>query len=284
MIYVKKSITKFIKHICNFDCGIVVEVSENLLGEPVLYVARYLPPQGSGFYARLHTDGISILEEKLNELRAIYPNHLLIVSGDLNARTKDYQDFILDDSPNYIPLPDFYSEDSFVIKRKSKDVHGELNEHGKGLLNLCCTYDIHLLNGRAPGDQFGELTCFTGSGCSLVDYTIVSTALYEQVVKFEIGDEDQYTHLPQIFAITSKHETSTKACETTPTLEPSMDTKERLRFRWTSDSIDKLLNTDQIAVFYNDIENRNCDIAIKTLVELLQDISRKGTSRQERKG
>ena len=57
------------------------------------------------------------------------------MSGDLNARTKDYQDFILDDSPNYIPLPDFYSEDSFAIKRESKDVHGELNEHGKDLLN-----------------------------------------------------------------------------------------------------------------------------------------------------
>ena len=137
------------------------------------------------------------------------------------------------------------------------------------LLNLCCTYDIHLLNGWAPGDQFGELTCFMGSGCSLVDYTIVSTALYEQVAKFEIGDEDQYTHLPQIFTIISKHKTPTNACETTPTLEPSMDTKERLRFRWTSDSMDKLLNTDQIAVFYNDIENRNCDIAVKTLVELL---------------
>ena len=78
MIYVKNSITKFFKHICNFDCGIVVEMSENLFGEPVLYVACYLPPQGSKFYARLHTDGISILEEKLNEMRAIYPNHLLI--------------------------------------------------------------------------------------------------------------------------------------------------------------------------------------------------------------
>ena len=36
LIYVKNSITKFIKHICNFDCGIVVEVSENLFSEPVL--------------------------------------------------------------------------------------------------------------------------------------------------------------------------------------------------------------------------------------------------------
>ena len=47
--------------------------------------------------------------------------------------------------------------------------------------------------------------------------------------------------------------------------------------------MDKLLNNDQIAVFYNDIENRNYDIAVKTLVELLQDISRQGISRQEQK-
>ena len=47
--------------------------------------------------------------------------------------------------------------------------------------------------------------------------------------------------------------------------------------------MDKLLNVEQIAVFYNDIEIQNCDTAVKTLVELLQDISRQGISRQERK-
>ena len=67
------------------------------------------------------------------------------------------------------------------------------------LLELCCTFGIHILNGRTSGDLNGELTCYTANGSSLVDYTIVSTALFNRILKFEIGNEDQFTHLPQVF-------------------------------------------------------------------------------------
>jgi hypothetical protein len=127
-------------------------------------------------------------------LKIAYPDHNLIVTGDLNARTKDLQDYIQDDSPVYLPLPDFYPVDNFQIKRKTKDTHGELNEYGKLLIELCCTFGIHFLNGRTPGDINGEFTCFTGNGSSLVDCTIISTSLHNKVIKFEISNQDQYTH------------------------------------------------------------------------------------------
>ena len=142
LIYVKKCISKFFKHIGNFDCVIVLEIMEELLGQPVIYIACYLPPDRSKFYNSLQIDGVSILEQKKNKkkmlcgIKAIYPDHLFIVSGDLNARTKDQDDFIFDDSANYLPLPAFYSSDSSCMSRNSKDLNGELNEHGKQLLKF----------------------------------------------------------------------------------------------------------------------------------------------------
>ena len=190
---------------------------------------------------------MSILEQKLCEIKVIYPDHLFIVSGDLNARTKDQDDFIFDDSANYLPLPAFYSSDSFCMSRKSKDLTGEINEHGKQILNLCCTYDIHFLNGRTSGDPYGELTCFTANGSSLVDYTIVSTTLFDQVISFEIGHEDQYTHLPQIFSVMTKLRTSETSGDSAAEPDSGTVNKERLQYTWTPDSMDKLLSSDQIA-------------------------------------
>ena len=85
LIYVKKCISKFVKHVGNFDCGIVLEIMEELFGQPVIYIACYLPPDRSKFYNSLQTDGVSILEQKLCEIKAMYPDHQFIVSGDFNA-------------------------------------------------------------------------------------------------------------------------------------------------------------------------------------------------------
>ena len=204
LIYIKKSITQYFSYISSFICGISLEISDKLLGSSVLYMSCYLPPAGSKFYDSLNSDGVSLVELKLIKLKARYPNHCMVLSGDFNTRTKDSQDFIIDDSLSHLPVPDLYDADDFKIQRKSKDLHGELNEHGKMLLELCCSFGIHILNGRTSGDLNGELTCYTANGSSLMDYTIVSTALFNRILKFEIGNEDQFTHLPQVFTIVTQ--------------------------------------------------------------------------------
>ena len=73
---------------------------------------------------------MSILDDKLRQLKMLYPNYNLILTGDFNARTKTLKDFIHDDSSNYLPLPNFYPEDKFQVERCSKDTHGEVNEYG----------------------------------------------------------------------------------------------------------------------------------------------------------
>ena len=134
-------------------------------------------------------------------MKVKYSNVDLLVSGDFNARTKDCPDYIIDDSAEYIPLPVDYEEDRFSMPRNSTGLHGEVNIHGKSLLNLCCTHNIHILNGSIVGNLPGHLTCFTANGCSIVDYTVASSSLFPLIHRFEIGDADDYTHLPQLIQI-----------------------------------------------------------------------------------
>ena len=134
--------------------------------------------------------------------------------------------------------------------------------------------DIHFLNGRTPGDPYGELTCFTANGSSLVDYTIVSTTLFDLVIRFEIGHEDHYTHLPQIFSAMTKLRTSEISGDSLAEPDSGVVNKERLQCTWTPDSMDKLLSSDQIAMFYDHIENGNTNDATKTITSLLQTITK----------
>ena len=51
--------------------------------------------------------------------------------------------------------------------------------------------------------------------------------------------------------------------------------KERLQYTWTPDSMDKLLSSDQIAVYFDHIENGNTNDATKTIASLLQNITKR---------
>lgn len=127
---------------------------------------------------------IHLLEEQILSPKERFPAHSLIISGDLNARIKDAADYLYDDQNKYVPLPEHYPVDIFDIPRNSRDTHGEINKHGKALLNLCRSQNIHILNGRVSGDIEGHLTCFTNMGSSTVDYTIASSTLFPSITHF----------------------------------------------------------------------------------------------------
>ena len=82
----------------------------------------------------------------------------MLCSGDLNARTSCEVDFILNDSPRYLPLFDSYKPDDKIKLRKSHD--DVLDERGKELIDLCITYQMRIVNGRCIGDLLGNFTCF----------------------------------------------------------------------------------------------------------------------------
>ena len=125
------------------------------------------------------------------------PNVSFIVAGDMNARVKDLLDYILNDDVDAIfgDAVD-YPGDTFNISRNTRDT--ELNRFGKTLINLWCTYDIHLLNGRFPGDECGNFTCIANRGKSVVDYFIMSTTLFDRVIDFYIDITDFHDHFPVV--------------------------------------------------------------------------------------
>ena len=105
----------------------------------------------------------------------------------MNARIKDFGDYITDDDLDFVfGLDTSYPFDSFDLPRKSKD--NIYNNFGLSLVELCCTYGIHVLNGRLFNDIQGEYTCFVNNGASVVDYMMASTNLFPYFSDFGVSD------------------------------------------------------------------------------------------------
>ena len=102
-------------------------------------------------------NGVKLLNKKNLEILEIvseHPRAELFVTGDLNARTRDSRDFIPNDDLEYIFGKTEYPTDPFEMRRASQDE--TQNRFGISLLDLCCMYNIHVLNGRLLEDVKGE--------------------------------------------------------------------------------------------------------------------------------
>ena len=135
-----------------------------------------------------------MLNENINEILLHYPNADLFVSGDLNSRIADLQDFIPFDDLQFVFGETEYPMDQFDIIRKSKD--DTCNRFGTSLIDLCCTINIHVLNGRLFDDSAWEITCVANNGRSVVDYMLASTRLFTSFTHFQVGNEDYSDHFP----------------------------------------------------------------------------------------
>ena len=192
----------------------------------------------------------------------------MFISGDMNARTKDLPDYIIDDSVNYVPVPDFYISDDFSLPRKSRDIHGDINLHGQSLLNMCCAFHVHMLNGRIPGDEEGHLTCFTSNGSSLVDYTFVSSQLFPIIDHFEIGQYDDFTHLPQLCRI---HVKSERCRDSVNQRENIHENSLRKYYRWSADSFETMVKSKYIAEIEENINSGLIDTALHSFDKLIHE-------------
>ena len=124
--------------------------------------------------------GIDYVESCLVQLLTLLGDVHILIAGDFNARTGSLDDFIMqddDETDMYLHiLNDMeYNKDSFHSPRISRDK--EVNDYGKDMINLCCTYGIHMLNGRFSDDPHGSCTCFSSNGASLVDYILCLSQL-----------------------------------------------------------------------------------------------------------
>ena len=125
---------------------------------------------------RHNLDILSLLETDISYYSSLGE---IMICGDTNARTGIESDYV-DNNNKYISIPHYTS----CQDRKSKDL--VCSTRGKELIDLCIAGNLHILNGSAFGDIFGDYTCFQCNGTSVVDYSIVSGSLYRNILYFHV--------------------------------------------------------------------------------------------------
>ena len=156
------------------------QVSSLSLSEDILLGCIYVAPESSVLYNFIDEScGIMRLESALNDILAQYGEMSIFLTGDFNSRIGKENDYVEDDSLLDL-CGDGYISDTSSKNRTSRDT--VVNNFGLSLLSLCKTFDIHILNGRNDKDQYGEFTCETVHGRSVVDYITVSTTLFDSVI------------------------------------------------------------------------------------------------------
>jgi len=167
-LYVKQDIKHYVTRIFEkFSMAIFLRVKGELfnISGNVIIVNAYIPPEGSVFYEDKDDNGIDILKSKMHEITSMYPDDLWCMMGDYNARTGNRQDYINDGFGN-VPGMDWYVGDDFSTERKSKDQ--VVNKFGVSLIEMCIEFNIHIVNGRVDGDEFGDFTFINRNGCSVI--------------------------------------------------------------------------------------------------------------------
>ncbi|KAF6200646.1 hypothetical protein GE061_005089 [Apolygus lucorum] len=116
--------------------------------------------------------------------------HNFVLVGDVNARTGQLQTF--DEELSGLLAP-------FSRLRGSRDPI--CNGRGRRLVELCDNVGLVILNGRAPVDQLGELTCISARGQSVIDLLCVQMTGLSLVRGFSVLPEAFSDHLPLTFLL-----------------------------------------------------------------------------------
>ena len=62
-----------------------------------------------------------------------------------------------------------------------------LDPRGEDILEYCVSAGLRILNGRKIGDSLGHYTCHKWNGSSVVDYTLVSESIFDDIEYFKVG-------------------------------------------------------------------------------------------------
>lgn len=161
----------------------------------LIVFAVYFPPADSACYRNGKADP-HCMQKLLDSLAcASDRGRRCIVVGDVNVRTggldSDVRGYSHLVPPVLAPLFQDNSADvglQVPVGRSSCDtvVHRTASNFMLGLHAVSCV----VLNGRAPGDLGGKVTYSKGTASSVVDYGVVSAALFASVSHFAVADFD----------------------------------------------------------------------------------------------
>ena len=105
--------------------------------------------------------------------------------GDFNAWTSSNQAILLSNHSN--PNPIWLDKDLSLhgrYKRSSEDLGDNL--FGSELAKLCSAQDIIICNGLKKWPNSSQMTCIHGLSSNMVDYVIFDTHLYNEIINFNI--------------------------------------------------------------------------------------------------
>jgi hypothetical protein len=196
-LLVRKEFRKYIEKIqLEYDNMVVLKLSKDVLGTDtsVILLGTYLPPITSNYYAETELqNGVALLEQCILDLIELYGDVPLILIGDLNARTgceNSHDSDLVDCALNIF---DDNEQANNNTKRLSKDV--VLNDFGRYLLNVCNAFGLKILNGTFNDKNSNNFTYVSPTGCSVVDYFIVSRAL-SCLFSMTVGERIECKHMP----------------------------------------------------------------------------------------
>lgn len=202
----------------------------------------HIPPQNSTYTVRT---GDTVLEEISKDICNYSKQGMVMLLGDLNARIGEKSDLILNDDNDYVPNPTDSLPDSIILSRKSQDKH--ISPRGNGLLDLCMSSHMRILNGRTAGDCQGKFTCHNAQGSSVIDYVIISETLCNGINYFHVHDFDATFSDHCKLSVQLNVEVTFKTC---PTDVPKVKMANvPCRFKWQASAVtrfQKALHSQQI--------------------------------------
>lgn len=130
----------------------------------------------------------------------------IIILGDFNARTKDFQISLHDHGSNSNCTSEL-DPTTMGLQHTSKDATGLLSTYGRHLLRLCESSGLLILNNLSFLPGLDLFTCWPhGGGASLVDYPISSHSFISSIRSFTISRLSLADHaLLSIFVCVSPH-------------------------------------------------------------------------------
>jgi len=212
-VCVHNSLKNYVSHIDTphkFCMFFKVKKSIVATTKDLLLIFSYLPPDNSPSYEKERFSGIKYLEYALSELPLNLNEYYFVLLGDLNARTSDQADFIVDFSRENLPILREYDSvlTSSFDKRNSMDK--VCNSQGQFLLHFCISNHLLIANGRLGEDKkYGHFTFVNANGKSVIDYAILSEYLFNEVINFRIGERTESCHFPLEIKFKSKVEKTT---------------------------------------------------------------------------